>query len=417
MDQLQQAINAAKNAGLGLEIEAGRQANIAIANAQNALDESLQKFIRDLDISVRNWLEQVQSLVNDVVNQVQQTVEQITTRTQQIINSLPFRTHEPQLTAIFPRFVAPARQPYSVELHFEGNFEYASHAGFEPTLMVAGKQYATSGNDTQNLRFLVPVTELFPVSANVMTDLLDGSQYSFTQVTLTVPWEDNGFLGTGLFSTRHEDHYQVLIGGLPASPGKLTLIYNSSHKEPYTRPFEQAGFHQASTREAGNNDDINHPWSVTPEQDFHVVRNTSYFHFTAQGDWSYSFGGDDGDHVVYYVTTIHHSIGSSGSVDFAIGFTEVGTKDVPDTTSQPVYLSWGDSKSIDYPVGSWKLIFDAFDGSHSEFKGVDNQNPFIKIRNEGGGTIIATADPKTLVWPDLLMNSPSFKSRTESNRA
>ena len=46
MDQLQQAIESAKNAGLNLEIGAGREISIAIANAQNAYDKSLSLTMR-----------------------------------------------------------------------------------------------------------------------------------------------------------------------------------------------------------------------------------------------------------------------------------------------------------------------------------------------------------------------------------
>jgi hypothetical protein len=62
-------------------------------------------------------------------------------------------------------------------------------------------------------------------------------------------------------------------------------------------------------------------------------------------------------------------------------------------------LNWGDSKSFNYPAGTWKLVFDAFDGTHSEFSGADLSNPFLKIRNQSGSMIVSTADPRTLVWP------------------
>jgi len=169
---------------------------------------------------------------------------------------------------------------------------------------------------------------------------------------------------------------------------------------PVTKVFASGSHHQASTREDGNQDHKNVAWSETPEPGWSVVRGTSKLNVnSAQGVWSYSYVSDDGNKVIYSVTTIHKSAGSSGSVDFTISFTETKNIARSEDRSYTKDLRWGDSISFQYPAGRWKLIFEAFDGSHNEFTGADSSNPFIKIHNQQGSWVISTADPKTLNWP------------------
>jgi hypothetical protein len=394
VDQLQQAIDNARNAGLSIAIEAGREANIAIANAQNAYRDSLNLTIDKVDPKIKSTLDQLQSLINDITTNANLTLDDTTKRTQQIVNSLPFRPHEPQLTKILPSFIVPSRESYPALIHFQGNFEYAAREGFAPILKSGDKQYAVSQGSTQELAFIIPISDLFVLKPDT-----GSNKFDFTTAELIVPWETSSFLG--LSNQRHENRYQIFIGALPPSPGKLVLVRTTRRSQIETKGFTSGGYHLASTREAGNDDHKNVPYAVSPENGWHVVRNTSKFNVaSAQGDWGYSFGSDDGDKVVYYVTTIHHSFGSSGSVDFSISFTQMREIQIPEVTNEPIDLKWGDSKSLQFPEGTtWKLIFDAFDGSHAEFTGADSNNPFIKIRNQQGSWIISTADPKTLNWP------------------
>src|SRR6266404_1547347 len=208
MDQLQQTIDDARNAGLGVAMQAGREANIAIANAQNAYQDSLNETIDKVDPKIKGTLDQLQSLVNDVASNASLTLDDTTKRTQQIVNSLPFRSHQPQLTKILPRFVVPARQSYPAVIHFQGNFEYAARQDFTPIVESNGHQYTASQNSSQDLTFIIPVSDLFVISPDK-----ESNQYDFTTAELRVPWETSGFLG--LNKQRHEDRYKLIIGALP----------------------------------------------------------------------------------------------------------------------------------------------------------------------------------------------------------
>jgi len=386
MDQLQQAIEAARNAGLNLEIEAGREVNIALANAQNAYANILNKTIEQIDQTTKSTLDQLQSMVNDVTNNTFGTLDTITARAQQIVNSLPFRPHEPQLTRTGPRFVVPSQQTYPVTLKFQGNFEFAAKKNYTPSLQLNGHTYSPSSNTTQELQFLVPVSELFAAPP-------DPGKYSYVIGTLVVPWRR-------LLVKREEDRYRVILGALPARIGRIRLTHTTSHVEHPTKHFESSQFYQSSGSDGANDDHKDVPYDVIPDTGWHVVRNTSSFNDKgSEGDWSQSFVSDGGDHVTYRITTIHHGIGTAGRVHFTISFTETQDVTVSDPHDEDVTLNWGDSKAFSYPAGTWRVVFDAFDGTHAEFTGADLSNPFLKIRDQAGSVVISTADPRTLVWP------------------
>lgn len=386
-DQLQQVIEAARNAGLSLEIEAGRQANLAIENAKNAYAASLDLTMDRVDASAKKTLDQLSSMVNDISNNAFGNLDQITLRAQQIVNSLPFRKHQPQLTAVKPRFVVPAAQPYPVVVNIGGNFEFASRAGFTPSLEVRGQTFIASENTTQSLKFVIPVTAVFPQGSSG-----DTKKFSYAVATLKAPWQE----GT-VFKRRREDQYKILIGALPESPGKVVLRCTTTHKETRFQSFESPEFYQSSGSDGANDDHKDVPYDVVPRTGWHVVRNSVAFNTKpgTEGDWGRTFVSDAGDHVTYRVTTIHHGLGTSGRVRFTISFRESQEYDVPDVREEEVALKWGDSMDRSC-VGTARIIFDGFDGSHAEFPGPDLNNPFLKIR---APLTIATADAKSLVWP------------------
>jgi len=390
-DQVDQIVMDARNAANSVGMEMGREAALAIANARNAYSDALNETIDKLDPKIKDTTDKLQSLVNDIKSGAVNTVDLATSRAQQIVNSLPFSKNEPQVTATSPRFVVPAENT-PIVLRFQGNFPNSSMSGYEPYLLLSGKRYP-SQNTTQQLSVIIPAGTVFHLGSSD-----NAGKLQFAQVTLVVPWRDSEFLG--LIHSRKEDHFNLIVGALPSSPGTISIMHSSATTFPVTRPFQSGPFHQASTREAGNNDDKNHPYLVTPDPGWHVVRGTSSLKvFSAQGDWSQTFVSDDADRVQYNVTTIHHGIGSSGSVDFRILFQETSSAVNIASHTDALSLEWGDSKSFNYPAGTWKIVFTSFDGKHYEITGSETTNPFIDVTNQEGSMIVSTKNPASLVWP------------------
>jgi hypothetical protein len=92
-------------------------------------------------------------------------------------------------------------------------------------------------------------------------------------------------------------------------------------------------------------------------------------------------------------------MGSSGSVDFGIHFLETKNLDCPNTTVTSYLLHWGDSQTIDPNIKTWKLVFNAFDGTHREMAGSDSSNPFVKVVNQNGTFVIQVANADSVSWP------------------
>jgi hypothetical protein len=258
------------------------------------------------------------------------TIDKTTASVQQIANTLPFAGKEPQVTKVSPAYVVPKDSALSndLEINFLGNFPTSSQKGYEPYLKAGGQTFQAH-NTTQKLTFLVPQGALFGNTAP------QANRLQFTNVSLVLPWQADRFLG--LLHARREDHFDILIGSLPASPGTITVHHTTTGSAPDFKDFCSGNYHQCSTRECGNNDDKDHHWLTTPDTNWHVVRGSSHVKWgSIQGDASGpSFISDDADRVVYTATTIHHGAGSSGSMDFSICFRET-------QPSQPLirHLDW-----------------------------------------------------------------------------
>jgi len=398
MDQVNTAIISARNAGNSVAIEAGREVAIAISNAKNAYLDSLNKTFDDhINPTIRGTIDQLQTAANDLTAGTNTTLQDATAKAQQVVNSLPFRQHEPQLTKFAPRFVVPSKTPYPVAVRVSGNFEYAAQQKFTPSLNVAGKEFQPVSSTTQELIFSIPASTLFPADPQSPT-------FQFVTATLNVPWESTSFLG--LIKHSEKDSYRLYLGALPSVIGRIKFTVTTKHTDPgVPHVFTSSSYRQCSTRDCGNNDDLNHPYRVTPDAGCNVVRGTSHFNTShTEGDWSQSFTGDDGNVVSFSVSTVHHGVSpfghnESGAVNFTISFTEVCPHDVTDTNSQDVSLIWGDSHVLPATAGTWLVSFDSFDGHHSEYADSEATNAFLKVAGTVNSVTLSTTDPATLIWP------------------
>ena len=166
-DQLQQAIDDAKNAGLNLEVEAGREVGLSLENFKNVYASSLNLTMDKLDTTATNQFEKIKTLVDEVQNNTVSSLDNFTAQAQQIINSLPFRKHEPQLTTTSPQYIVPSAIIYNMVISCKGNFEAAGIQGYTPTLTIGNTVYQASGTN-QLLQFHVPISA-FANDPGIMT--------------------------------------------------------------------------------------------------------------------------------------------------------------------------------------------------------------------------------------------------------
>lgn len=228
-DGPQQAISDARNAANGVVVESGAQAVLVVQQAQNAYQDLLDKTAGQLDQTVLTAADHLKTLSDDAIHKAGETADDVMTRGQTIANTLPFAGKEPQVNRVRPAFIVPKAQASTneIELVFEGNFPNSSRAGFEPVLAVTGKVYQ-GHNETNKLTFLVPEGILFPNTAS------DPDKINFASIQLRLPWETPKFFG--LANIRREDHFNILVGALPAVPGRISITHTTTTTTPQTKP-------------------------------------------------------------------------------------------------------------------------------------------------------------------------------------
>lgn len=382
-DRVDQTIDAAKNAGLQLEMEAGAQVRLTIENARIAYADSLNLTMDRVDQTARNTFDQISTLVGNVESKSSALLKQATATAQQIANTLPLHNNRPQVTTLVPKYIV---NQTPIHFKFMGNFQHASEPNYQPNLKFGTRTFQASRITTQSLEFTANPSEVFE-GVNLQTI----TKIAYSQGILSTPWPAT-LMGT------NEAKFTVLIGALPSSPGTITLEYTTQRTERQTQVYTSQNMHLASTREAGNNDQIGHLFRAYPTPGWHVVRGSSSTSVTHHGECQLpSFESDHDDVVVYKGSTIHKVKGSSGSMDVTISFTEYQDVSVTDHHSEKINLKWGDSKVFNHPLGTWKITFNAFDGSSHEFLGSDlTSSDYIKIENQGGGFVIKATKPKDL---------------------
>jgi hypothetical protein len=382
-DRIETAIRTAGEAGRGITVQAGTEAYIAIQAAKVAYDDSLNKSVDQLDATVTRKRQEIDSMVNDLESGADSRIATVTSQAQQIANTLPFANTTPQLTTFSPRFCARLPNAGQLELEFKGNFMFAHRDDFKPSLQVGDKSYPSAENTTQSLKFLVT-----PV-----TDAAD-NKITLMKIKLSVPYEEKNLL---VFKKRKVGTYDLQLGTLPTSPGKIVLSRKNVTQTTETQHIVTQTWPQHSS-----NDDLkdviyegpSYPgWTIIDDSVRFVVE-------WSQGDendqWSKTFVRANPS-VVYRVTTIHHRIGTSGKVNFHFEYDIQRPKPVEEWQPEIVDLTWGQSRTFLAKPNGWKVTFDSFDGQHREFVG-PALTRFLQVRVEGANVVLSVPEARDVKY-------------------
>lgn len=369
---IRQAIEEAEGAMQRLLIQAGRQVSLAIQNAKDAYDDSLQKTKAAVSSVIRETLEQLEGMVKDLQNKTETMLIDMEERAQQIINSFPFVSNKPQLTHVNPRYLVPttSREPI---ITCGGNFIDAATKGYEPSLDWEGRSIPPLNTTTQRLDFKIPF------------DRAKLDQFSFFATTLKVKWE----AGWYWWSNKKVSEYKVWIGVLPLSPGKITAIYTASTAEHLIRRFSSGNFHlEGNSLGGGILEKVSMgkgDFTAGPEKGWHVVPGTSHLVVNGTNSQVGSRLTNENDTQVSYEVTIMSISAAKAWADVRIDFDEFHDEAKVSTREEEIDLKWGDSVIIEPKEGEKlsKIILDDIEGTHSEFGGVGDHR-FLEIRNLGG---------------------------------
>jgi len=375
MDRVDNAIELARESGRAVVIQAGSEARVAIANAEMAYGNSLNKSRDAVDTEVNNMLQHISLMVSKLERDTGDDAKKAMDAAQLITNTLPFSKETPQLRVVKPAFVSSSPKE-DVAITMLGNFPQGLDQ--KPYLELNGnKKLSPAENTTLKFKFLIPPSE-FKTSGD--------NRIHLTKARFVVPYETGGPIG----KARKDGVFLVILGTLPPSPGKIVLHSKKVRDVPKREHKRTQTWQQHSS-----NDDLKDRIYESPTHLGWQIDPTSvqFVREWSQGDendqWSKRLIGTDGGKVVYSVTTIYHRIGTSGKVNFHLEYDIVKTDHEEYWKDDVVDLRWGQSKSFMLKPGDWKVIFDSFDGRHQEYLGVSNQDRYLKLTVENTGLTLS----------------------------
>jgi len=381
LNKLQELIAKAQEAGRVLEIEAALQAESVITQAKVAYKDSLETTVGALDKEQSKVYTEVDTLLKEVEDQS----NQVLTHAQTIANTLPFAKTFPQISGIDRPFALPSQAVYSID--FPGNFPFAFSKDHLPSLTLPDKPpYTAVRYNNGAIGFDIPTSALGASSPQSMVKV---------QAVIAVPWDGNAWWefwkGPSIAS------FAFQLAKLPNTPGKISVVHNETKQVTETKPFTSETWYFDSS-----SDDIEEDRVYTvPEQDqkdgWSVDHNGLAFDLVdEQGDkehdwWDKGLQELGDTKVVWRARTEHHGMGTSGKIHWRVKGSLMRTVSKP-TPSAPedTHLGWDTNKIFNYSSGEWKVIFDRFDGSTTEYNSTDLTSPFLKLKASGSNFEILT---------------------------
>lgn len=395
---LEDVANEVHSTGLDLILKAGEEAIRVIESLKGAYNDSLDKTVEKVDALVRDNLDRVRNLVNDIINREQDALETVSDRIEDIVKFSPLSNWWiPLLKDTQPRFFAVDSDPNDdtrvfstkVMVVFKGNFAYADQPDCIPSFTVGNKTYQPVVHSTKELQFLIEVSNATPK--------VKMHKFAYLQGELRVDWKTSWTPWSWTVSK-----YTMLLGILPASPGKVTFLLTKTEKSLSRRVCYDSPevWHQ------GKDKWVTSLVVVPPDRGWHVVRGSSAFHWiSSHGETMRAFQSDDNDQVIWQYGLRKKAYGK-----FQIFFEESQT--VPESDRQEVIddLRWGGSRVFSPKQGERirKIVFEAFNGESFEFQPMtDTSNPLIELR-EFNGTFQIKAKKASKI------NEPDIRSLTET---
>lgn len=376
---MQEIINNAENAVAQAEIEACREVTIAIENTKEAYKESLEFTIKEVNDAITNDLGQLFSMADQIAKKNMDKVSDLIKQAQQLVNSLPFSNKQPQLTSVRPRYIVPTNSSNPILILFDGNFFYSADKDCKPSFSVSNLSLPLVSSTTQRL--------MFSASNKNFPPPLDLYSYNYLVGNLLIPWK------SGWIITQPEtSQYNVFLGILPLSPGKISLEYTEYVPVRSTQPYASA------EQKAWCDNHYKQNWVVMtfpfyPDEGWHFDTNTLGLSISyAVGSHSERFTQVDKDQVVLEYGCSAKDGKHMGRINFVVNGMEYKDGTQPKKTSQALDLKWGERKVIGNPT---LITFEPFDGSPiQQYAGPTlDDTKYIQISSEGGQLAIKAVPP------------------------
>lgn len=400
LDDLYEAIStkierAKENPKRYAQVDVGVQARRIIENIRSVYVDALTLRESQLQTSLRQQLASIATIIDSF--NPDRPDHLMAKRIQRLGDDFPGNSLQPILTSVYPKFVAKSTlTTNTIRLQLFGSFLNPSQT--TPKLKFSHRETVFESRwVNEKLEFEVP-KDLFE---NV------GRSITFLEGTLTIGAT-----------------FQVIIGALPASSGKVHATYfiNVPSTQTQTQSCQMhldscagGGHHRTDaygdTISVGgfNNDEKEGGqfWHFAgkPSPGFAITRDLGARVHHHQG-----VGSCDGPHFVsitpqrleYRARTIHHNAtGTSGNMDFWINFEESRPITVSEPASSPSsVLKWGVPVYFVPPTNQdtshpFVIHIESFDGQ-SYVAGSQTPPQCVRIQNEDGRIVVTGTIPKEL---------------------
>lgn len=373
-------------------IRAGSEANAAINNIRAAYPELLDQTIDKLDVAGTTMLTRVQAAAAALEGQTANDAMTLSRMVAQDLLLLPLSNKRPQVTLISPTFEVAAKDAAlaglgdSILVQIHGIFPGAGEPGLKPTLSVGAKRVPALGG-TQDLTFVIPRSVLSVAS---------GHTVAYARMKLDAPYTQR----CGFLYLSHCDHTAAFtfgLIGLPASPGKLEVQTSRPATVTDLVHVTTMQYNVQSDRDdhdlvvCGPNEDA--PRSIVPGS---VKMQVDRKEGSTSTDRPVRTNNPS---VCWHWRTEHHGVGTSDKVWFHFEYDVTVPRQTVATATIPLStMKWGDSRVVDLNGATYKLVFDAFDGTHNEYSTQTQSDRYITMAPDGAGLRVA-ARPVTGILP------------------
>lgn len=354
--------------GLLLEVEGGRQANLAIENAKNAYLSSLDITIDKIDAAFKQNLLLINAMVTELETKTASDLFELTGRLQVLADSLPDATL--QVRDFAPRVFCIENHAEEIPFTIHGRFPNIDQTTF--SLAIEELVIPATVTMTSHLQFLIP-SKLFSKKDPLHTSLCP----------MVLHMKERTSFVSRLLWSPVEGSVKLTLPIVKPSPGTISLqlvrrtltqqVAESASAE-YSQeapigPFKRTGNQVFEARPSPG-------WSIKPE--------TSRIEVLRQNGSHSCKLLEEASHVVRYrVCSYPDKANPKAVICFRIRFQQYRDEITETSSEEPLSLNWGESVSRDVTGASWRLALNGSDGSHQEFTQSNISHSYLSITQTG----------------------------------
>lgn len=408
--------------GRGVTLSVGAELRNTIDSVRATYIDCLEKTCEEAGREVSSVINQIEGLVDRAQQRNDAALRQLASQAQVIASTLPLHNSCPQVRSVTPRFMVLLQPDRRVYLDIFGHFEHAGTRNCPHTLTFNEHQANLIQTSIGKLRFEMRFDQIFPENS------LRQELCVFSTGQLRAAWPGVGLMNRAIGVWQHliggvapeERVFNVTVGALPSSPGKLSLLYTPQKVVTEEQPHSSGAKHVDSCRQGaryepnqatgGHNRGESMDFFEAPSPGWKVRLHTKRFSgiLTPNGgvNTHLEFLHETENGVAFRCSTEHSKTGHSGIIDFCVKFIEERdvVKDDPEV-SEDINIKWGEMKTFK-PARSWKkdgneqpmwkVVFQPFDADQPEVFTTTGESERLKIEPDGLGFKIIAKVPQEL---------------------